>query len=74
MLKSGFRNLWFSQIFSQIGINLLTFVLAIRVYELTHRNTVVSVLTLAFIVPNIVFSAVSGILVERWQKKTVLFW
>lgn len=73
MLKTGFKNLWLAQVFSQMGMNLLTFVLAIRVYELTHRNTVVSVLTLAFIIPAILFSTLSGTLVERWNKKTVLF-
>ncbi len=70
----GFRALWSSQIFSQTAISLLTFVLALRVYQLTGVNTAVSFLTLSFIVPQALFGLMAGIIVERYDKKMVLFW
>lgn len=71
---SSFRSLWLAQLFSQIGINLTAFVMALRVYELTHRNTAVSILTLAIVIPAAVFGMVAGVLVDRYDKKRVLFW
>ena len=69
----AFRSLWLSQIFSQTAINLLTFVLALRVYHLTGINTTVSVLTLSFIVPQALFGLLAGVLVDRYDKKVTLF-
>jgi MFS family permease len=74
VLKIGpFRALWLAQLFSQIGINLLTFVLAIQIYHLTGRNTAVSLLTLSFIVPQALFGSLAGVIVDRYDKKIVLF-
>lgn len=70
---SSFRFLWLAQVFSQIGINLLSFVLAIRVYDLTGKNTAVSVLVLALAIPAAVLGMLAGVLVDRWDKKMVLF-
>ncbi len=69
----SFRYLWLAQLFSQIGINLIAFVLALRVYDLTHKNTAVSVLTLAFVIPAAVFGTLAGVVVDRYDKKIVLF-
>jgi MFS family permease len=69
----SFRALWLAQLFSQIGINLLTFVLAIQTYNLTGRNTAVSLLTLSFIVPQALFGSLAGVIVDRYDKRVVLF-
>lgn len=71
--NSSFRSLWLAQLFSQIGINLLTFILAIQTYNLTGKNTAVSLLTLSFIVPQALFGSLAGVIVERYDKKSVLF-
>lgn len=70
---SSFRLIWLAQLFSQIGINLTAFVLALRVYDLTHRNTAVSILTLSIIIPAALFGLLAGVLVDRYDKKVVLF-
>ncbi|MBI4099460.1 MFS transporter [Candidatus Microgenomates bacterium] len=70
---SSFRLIWLAQLFSQIGINLTAFVLALRVYDLTHRNTAVSLLTLSIVVPAAIFGMMAGVLVDRYDKKVVLF-
>ena len=71
--NSAFRSLWSAQFFSQVGINLLTFILAIQTYNLTGKNTAVSLLTLSFIVPQALFGSLAGVIVERYNKKAVLF-
>lgn len=70
--NSAFRSLWLAQLFSQVGINLLTFILALQTYNLTGKNTAVSILTLSFIVPQALFGSLAGVIVERYDKKTVL--
>lgn len=69
---SGFRNLWLAQIFSQIAINMMAFVLIIRVYETTKMNTAVAGLALMIGLPSLVFGMLAGVLVDRWKRKKVL--
>ncbi|RJR15223.1 MFS transporter [Candidatus Microgenomates bacterium] len=68
----SFRNLWISQIISQISQNMLTFVLAILVYEQTRSNAAVSLLYLTIAVPATIFGLWSGVLVDRSNKKRFL--
>ncbi len=68
-----FRNLWLSQLISQVFINLLFFSLMIRTYELTRSNSAVSVLVFLVALPNILLGALAGVLVDRWGRKPVMF-
>lgn len=67
-----FRNLWLAQITSQIALNMLSFVLAIRVYQATQSNTAVSLLLLTFGIPAVVFGVITGGIVDHFDKKDVL--
>jgi MFS family permease len=72
-----FRNrpfllLWLSQLFTQIGANMVLYGLTVIVLESTGSNTAVSVLILSFLVPAVVFSAVAGVYVDRLDKRLVL--
>ncbi len=67
-----FRSLWFGQIASQLAINTLLFVLALRIYQTTGSNTAVSGLFLAFGIPAVFFGMVAGAIVDRLNKRTVL--
>lgn len=71
--NDNFRNLWFAQIASQIGLNMLSFVLAIQVYQKTQSNAAVSVMLLAFGVPSIIFGVVAGGIVDYFDKRSILF-
>lgn len=62
-----------SEFFSQFAFNMQHFVLIFLVYELTHANTAVSGIILSFTIPAVLFSLISGVYVDRWNKKTVLF-
>lgn len=67
-----FRSLWLGQITSQVAINMMAFVLALRIYQTTTSNTAVSLLILTIGIPAVFFGAVSGTLVDRWDKRNVL--
>lgn len=67
-----FRNLWLGQITSQIALNMLAFVLAIRVYQETASNTAVSLMLLTFGVPAIVFGVIAGGIVDQFDKRDIL--
>jgi MFS family permease len=67
-----FRRLWLAQISSQIALNMLTFVLAIRVYEQTHSNAAVSLMLLTFGIPAIFFGIIAGGIVDHYDKRKIL--
>ncbi|MDP2671247.1 MAG: MFS transporter [bacterium] len=70
-----FLKLWLAQITSQIGLNALYFILALKVYEQTQgSNTAVSLLILAFTVPSVFFGYLAGVLVDHQDLKKVLIY
>jgi MFS family permease len=62
-----------SEFFSQFSMNLLNFSLLIVVFSVANSNSAVSGVVLAFTIPSILFGIFAGVLVDRWNKKTVLF-
>ena len=64
--------LWVAEIFSQIAVNMLNFVLITVIFELTSSNTAVSGIVLAFTIPAIIFGVLAGVLVDRKDKRKVL--
>lgn len=68
----SFRFLWFGQIVSQVSINMMAFVLALRVYETTFSNAAVSLMYLAVAIPAVLFGTIAGVYVDRFDKKVVL--
>ncbi len=73
VLKVGdFRRLWLGQMFSQLAINMMLFVLALRVYQATSSNTAVSFLFLCFGLPAVVFAMLAGVVVDHLDKRVVL--
>ena len=71
--NSSFILLWLSQVFTQLGANTLTFVLALRVFELTNSNTAVGLLMLAFGLPTFIFGLSAGILADKFNKIRIIF-
>lgn len=61
-----------SEIFSQTAFNMQHFVLIFIIYGVTHSNTAVSGMILSFMIPAVLFSVISGVYVDRWNKKRVL--
>lgn len=77
-IASALRNrsfffLWFAEIFSQVAMNMLNFILILVAYQLTNSNSAVSGIVLAFTIPAVIFGLLAGVYVDRWDKKNVLF-
>ena len=62
-----------SEFFSQFAMNLFNFALLIVVFSLARSNSAVSGVVIAFTLPSIIFGILAGVLVDRWNKKNVLF-
>ncbi|MBI2613303.1 MAG: MFS transporter [Candidatus Levybacteria bacterium] len=63
-----------SEFFSQIAFNMQHFVLIFVIYNLTRSNTAVSGMILSFMIPAVLFSVITGVYVDRWNKKKVLLY
>src|SRR3989344_5175622 len=62
-----------SEFFSQFAFNMQNFVLIFITYEATHSNAAVSGIILSFTIPAVLFSIFSGVFVDRWNKKKIIF-
>lgn len=69
----SFRYLMISEFFSQLAFNMQHFVLIFIIYTLTRSSTAVSGFILSFTIPAVLFSVITGVYVDRWNKKKVLF-
>ena len=62
-----------SEFFSQFSMNLFNFALLIVVFRVASSNSAVSGVVIAFTLPSLIFGILAGVLVDRWNKKRVLF-
>jgi MFS family permease len=67
-----FLALFLSQIFTQVGGNMVLYGLTVQVYFLTHSSTSVSILLLVFLVPAVIFGAVAGVYSDRFDRRLIL--
>lgn len=67
-----FLFLWLAQVFSQISLNMLNFVLLLHIANLTHSNTADSLFIIAISVPAVIFGNIAGVVVEYFHKKQIL--
>lgn len=70
--NKDFRNLILGQIFSQVSLNMLSFVLAIRIYMETKSTIAVSLMLLSFGIPAIAFGVLAGGIVDYFDRKKVM--
>ena len=67
-----FGRLWFIQASTQVGGNMSLYALTILVFASTRSNAAVSALVMSFLVPQIVLSAIAGVLVDRLDVRLAL--
>jgi len=70
--NKNFFFLWISQVLSQVIINMINFVMAIRIYEKTGSTLAVSFLWIFYYVPSIIFGPFTGYFVDRVKLRTML--
>ncbi|MFA5069727.1 MAG: MFS transporter [Patescibacteria group bacterium] len=67
-----FLKLWLSQVLSMTAGDMLTFLLAIRIYQLTNNNFIVSVYIALVGIPPVVFSVIAGAYADNHNRKRIL--
>jgi MFS family permease len=67
-----FLSLWLAQLATQIGGNMVLYGLTVLVFTETHLTSATSLLILTFLVPGVIFGAVAGVLVDRFDRRTIL--
>ncbi|MGK7890565.1 MAG: MFS transporter [Leptolyngbyaceae cyanobacterium] len=75
-LPYQFRNFllfWFGQSLSQIGTSLTGFGLGIWVYQQTHAVTQLSLVFFITTLPGVLLTPIVGALVDRWNRRWVIF-
>lgn len=68
----NFVYLWSIQTITQIGANMLLFILAVQVYSASNSNSAVGLLFLVYGVPNVALAALAGALVDRVGAKKMI--
>jgi MFS family permease len=64
--------LWISQIFSQVTINMMNFVMATKIFEKTGSTIAVSFLWVFYYMPSFLIGPFSGFLVDLLNRRSVL--
>jgi MFS family permease len=68
----AFRNLWLAQILSQTAHNGIHYVELLMILQLTNSTGHTGLMVLAFTLPAVLFSAIAGIVVDRFPKRRIL--
>ncbi len=74
MANPRFMALFLSQILTQVGGNMVLYGLTIQVYNLTQSTTSTALLLLTFLVPAVVFGAIAGVFVDRYDRRKIVIW
>lgn len=72
-LKS-FGLVWLGQVISLIGSGLTRFALGVWVYERTGSATQFTLITVFAFLPGLLAAPFAGALVDRWDRRWVMFW
>lgn len=70
--NKNFVYIWISQIFSQLTINIMNFVLLIKLFEVTGSAISTSMLWVAYSLPAILIGPVASALTDMWDKRKIL--
>lgn len=68
-----FIRFWFSQLFSQLGSAVTSYVLILWIYSKTGSAFNISILSFCSFVPYILGSFIAGTFIDRYSKKKIIF-
>lgn len=68
----GLRTVWFGQIVSKFGDNLDSIAFTWMIYKLTGSASLMSLLLIVNMIPNILFGSLFGVFVDRLKKKPLV--
>ena len=67
-----FITVWLGQLVSTVGSGLTGFALGVWVYQETGSTTMFALNLLAFALPNLLLSPISGVAADRWDRRVVM--
>ncbi|MGC8875239.1 MAG: MFS transporter, partial [Chloroflexia bacterium] len=67
-----FLALWAAQAISQIGQNMLNYLVIVLVEQLTGSSTQTGLAILSFLIPGVLISGIAGVVVDRSDKRALL--
>lgn len=68
------KYLWFSQILSQVALNMVTFALVLHIYEKTNSALSIALVMLASAIPVALFGPFSGAIADRIDNRKILLY
>lgn len=72
--QPDFRKLWLSQILSQLSINLVNFIIIMRIFESTGSTVAVSLVWIFYALPAVLLGPFSGTIIDLFRRKNILVW
>src|SRR5512133_2265705 len=72
LANRDFRQLWIGLAISQIGDGLTSLALLIVINKLTGSTAALAVMMIVIAVPQLVFGLISGVFVDRWDRKRIM--
>lgn len=72
LLKSKFKYVWVSQILSQITINIMNFLLLIKLFSETSSSIATSLLWVAYALPAILIGPIAAVTVDLMDRRLIL--
>jgi MFS transporter, DHA3 family, macrolide efflux protein len=69
----AFFLIWFGQVFSMIGSAMTNFAMGIWAWNKTGQATPLALVGLFSFAPIVIISPIAGVLVDRWNRKWVMF-
>lgn len=67
-----FLIIWLSQVATQVGGNMVLYGLTVLIFTASGSNSAVSVLLISFLAPAVIFGALAGVYVDRFDRRLVL--
>lgn len=72
--NSNFQKLWGSQLFSQVTINMVNFLIILRIFEASHSTVAVSLVWVFYAIPAILLGPFSGTISDLVEKRKIMIW
>lgn len=69
----AFTLIWAGQVFSMVGSAMTQFAMGIWAWDQTGQATPLALVALFSFAPIVLFSPIAGVLVDRWNRKWVMF-
>ena len=67
-----FLKIWGSQVFSQVTINVVNFMIILRIFEATRSTVAISLVWVFYAIPAILLGPFSGTIIDLFPKRRVL--